>query len=145
MIVVNILLVLNVSAYYSTIAEGTILILAVLAGSLSHSSTLARQLRIIGTRLSARRAGTLVSQRAQGDTRLTLTARTDQLAAGERPSFFSRNAEMLRYALPAYLCFVLVVAVTQLWLGGAVLNSATGTRSSCSRAFSPSWRSARAL
>jgi ribose transport system permease protein len=121
-IVVNILLVLNVSAYYSTIAEGTILILAVLAGSLSHSSTLARQLRIIGTRLSARRAGTLVSQRAQGDTRLTLAARTDQLAAGERPSFFSRNADVLRYALPAYLCFVLVVAVTQLWLGGAVLN-----------------------
>ena len=35
MIVVNILLVLNVSAYYSTIAEGTILILAVLAGSIS--------------------------------------------------------------------------------------------------------------
>ena len=35
MIVVNILLVLNVSAYYSTIAEGTILILAVLAGSLA--------------------------------------------------------------------------------------------------------------
>ena len=34
MIVVNILLVLNVSAYYSTIAEGTILILAVLAGSM---------------------------------------------------------------------------------------------------------------
>jgi ribose transport system permease protein len=121
-IVVNILLVLNVSAYYSTIAEGTILILAVLAGSLSHSSTLARQLRIIGTRLSAWRAGTLVSQRAQGDTRLTLAARTDQLAAGERPSFFSRNADVLRYALPAYLCFVLVVAVTQLWLGGAVLN-----------------------
>ncbi len=121
-IVVNILLVLNVSAYYSTIAEGTILILAVLAGSLSHSSTLARQLRIIGTRLSARRAGTLVSQRAQGDTRLTLAARTDQLAAGERPSFFSRNVDVLRYALPAYLCFVLVVAVTQLWLGGAVLN-----------------------
>ena len=34
MMVVNILLVLNVSAYYSTVAEGAILILAVLAGSL---------------------------------------------------------------------------------------------------------------
>ena len=30
MIVVNVLLVLNVSAYYSTVAEGIILILAVL-------------------------------------------------------------------------------------------------------------------
>ena len=37
MIVVNILLVLNVSAYYSTIAEGSILILAVLAGSLGRA------------------------------------------------------------------------------------------------------------
>ena len=34
MIVVNILLVLNVSAYYSTVAEGVILILAVLGTSL---------------------------------------------------------------------------------------------------------------
>ena len=34
MMVVNILLVLNVSAYYSTVAEGSILILAVLAGEL---------------------------------------------------------------------------------------------------------------
>ena len=122
-IVVNILLVLNVSAYYSTIAEGMILILAVLAGSLSRSSTLARQLRIIGTRLSARRAGTLVKQRAEGDTRLRLAASADQPAAGERPGFFKRNADVLRYTLPAYLCFVLVVAVTQLWLGGALLNT----------------------
>lgn len=122
-IVVNILLVLNVSAYYSTIAEGTILILAVLAGSLSRNSTLARQLRIISTRFSARRAGTLVSQRSGGDTRLRLAPRADQPAAGERPGFFSRNRDILRYAFPAYLCFVLVVAVTQLWLGGAVLNT----------------------
>jgi len=122
-IVVNILLVLNVSAYYSTIAEGTILILAVLAGSLSRNSTLARQLRIIGTRLSARRAGTLVSQRAGGDTRLMLAASAGQPAAGARPGFFKRNSDVLRYALPAYLCLVLVVAVTQLWLGGALLNT----------------------
>ena len=45
MIVVNILLVLNVSAYYSTIAEGVILLLAVLAGSISRDSELARQIR----------------------------------------------------------------------------------------------------
>ena len=42
MMVVNILLVLNVSAYYSTVAEGSILILAVLAGALSRHSPLAR-------------------------------------------------------------------------------------------------------
>ena len=30
------------------------------------------------------------------------------------PNFFVRNAEALRFALPAYVCFVLVVVVTEL-------------------------------
>lgn len=122
MIVVNILLVLNVSAYYSTIAESTILILAVLAGSASRNSTLARQLRMLGTRLSAWRAGTLVSQLLQDDHRLALVRTNKPLGAASRPSFLIRNAEILRYALPAYICFIIVVIVTQLWLGGAILN-----------------------
>ena len=47
MIVVNILLVLNVSAYYSSVAEGAILILAVLGGSLSRHSPVADYLRLL--------------------------------------------------------------------------------------------------
>jgi ribose transport system permease protein len=122
MIVVNILLVLNISAYYSTIAEATILLLAVLAGSISESSTLAQQLRALKTRLRARRAGTLVSQLPQQDRRLALAPSTKAIALGPPPSFLTRNAETLRYALPAYICFVLVVLVTQFWLGNTVLN-----------------------
>ncbi|MFZ5672540.1 MAG: ABC transporter permease [Pseudomonadota bacterium] len=122
MIVVNILLVLNISAYYSTIAEATILLLAVLAGSISESSTLAQQLRALKTRLQARRAGTLVSQLPQQDRRLALTPSGKAFTAGALPSFLVRNAETLRYALPAYICFVLVVLVTQFWLGNAILN-----------------------
>ena len=57
MIVVNILLVLNVSAYYSTIAESVILVLAVLASSIARDSPLAMQLRGAGTRLKAWRHG----------------------------------------------------------------------------------------
>ena len=122
MIVVNILLVLNISAYYSTIAESTILILAVLAGSLSRQSTLAQQIRTLTTRIRARRAGTLVSQLRQDDRRLA-TSRGDVAASdAPHPSFFVRNAEIIRYALPAYVCFAAVVIVTQLWLGGAILN-----------------------
>ena len=41
MLVVNILLVLNVPAFYSSIVEGTILILAVLASSFTRTSVLA--------------------------------------------------------------------------------------------------------
>lgn len=122
MIVVNILLVLNVSAYYSTIAEAAILLLAVLAGSLSKNSTLAQQLRSLKTRLQARRAGTLVSQLPQQDRRLVLTRTSKPAGAAAPPSLLLRNAETLRYALPAYICFVLVVLVTQFWLGNAILN-----------------------
>jgi len=94
MIVVNILLVLNVSAYYSTIAEATILILAVLAGSISRDSTLAQQLRGLATRLAARRAGTLVSQLRQDDRRLVVAATGKARAVEEQPSFLTRNAEI---------------------------------------------------
>lgn len=122
MIVVNILLVLNVSAYYSTIAEATILILAVLAGSISKTSTLAQQLRTLRTRLAARRAGRLVSQLRQEDRRLAITRQGKVSAALAQPSFLTRNAEILRYALPAYICFIIVILVTQVWLGRAILN-----------------------
>jgi ribose transport system permease protein len=39
------------------------------------------------------------------------------------PSFFVRHAEAIRYALPAYICFVIVVAITELATGHALLNS----------------------
>jgi ribose transport system permease protein len=122
MIVVNILLVLNVSAYYSTIAEGAILILAVLAGSISRQSVLARQLRMLATRFHARRAGTLVSQLRQDDRRMSLVRASKATETRSQPPFFTRNAEILRYALPAYICFIIVVVATQVWLGGAIFS-----------------------
>jgi ribose transport system permease protein len=124
MIVVNILLVLNVSAYYSTIAEGAILFLAVLAGSISHGSVLAVQLRAARARLTAFRAGILPAQLDRADRRLRIasSARSSQIAGAPRPAFHIRNAETLRFALPAYVCLILVVVVTQVWLGRAVLN-----------------------
>jgi ribose transport system permease protein len=120
MMVVNILLVLNVSAYYSTIAEGTILMLAVLAGSLSRDAPLATHIRALRSWASARTAGTLPSSLPAIDRRLRLPtgpARTVTL-----PCYLSRHAETLRFAIPAYVCLVLVVAVTQAWLGAAVFS-----------------------
>lgn len=123
MIVVNILLVLNVSAYYSTIAEGAILILAVLAGSVARDSALAHQIRGALIWLGAWRAGTLPSQIGGGDKRLTFREGAapksqDQVSV----SLWQRHGEALRFALPAYISLVLVVAVTEVWLGNAVLN-----------------------
>jgi ribose transport system permease protein len=123
MSVVNVLLVLNVSAYYSTIAEGVILILAVLAASLSGDSELARQLRLIAARFSAWRAGTLPRQIGGVDRQLRgHLPEAGKLRPGGSPPFWIRRAEALRHALPSYLCFVAVVIVTELWLGSAVLH-----------------------
>jgi ribose transport system permease protein len=121
--VVNILLVLNVSAYYSTIAEGLILILAVLVGSLGPGSDLGRQFHHAARRILAWRAGTLPSQIGGGSKRLAfgqLTAKPAYDAA--YPPFWVRHAETLRHALPAYVCFLIVVAVTEASLGNAVLH-----------------------
>ena len=116
MMVVNILLVLNVSAYYSTIAEGSILILAVLAGSTA-AGFAARPphppRRVCALR--ARLQGRLPGQRARRPRFLRLPARRRSRRATRAPTpgILVRNAETLRFALPAYVCFALVVIVTQ--------------------------------
>ena len=124
MMVVNILLVLNVSAYFSTIAEGAILILAVLGASISRHSRLAATLRAGLRRLRAHRAGLLPGQR-RGPSRLLalprLSGHTARPATAE-PSFLSRHAETLRYAAPAYVCFAAMLVATQLSLGNTLLN-----------------------
>jgi ribose transport system permease protein len=119
MIVVNILLVLNVSAYYSTVAEGLILILAVLGASVSRSSTLALNLRHLWRQLQAWRAGTLPTQRTRQATRLAL-ADAAPVTAAASPAFWVRHAETLRHALPAYVCLIVVLIVTQFFMGGTL-------------------------
>ncbi len=124
MMVVNILLVLNVSAYYSTVAEGSILILAVLAGGLRSDSPLARNVRRLILRVRAGAQARLASQRPP-EARLLSLAKLEkgsQRSPGAMPGLFERNAETLRFALPAYVCFALVVIATQLTVGNALTN-----------------------
>ncbi len=119
MIVVNLLLSLNVSAYYSTIAESAVLLLAVLAGSLSANSVLSRRLRDLLSSVNARRLGQLASQRPAKDRRLTFTPPS---ATAPRVFFLQKHGHMLRYALPAYMCLILVLIVTQFVLGNVFAN-----------------------
>ncbi|MEM1114816.1 MAG: ABC transporter permease [Pseudomonadota bacterium] len=114
LIVVNILLAANVSAYYSTIAESVVLLLAVLAGSLSRDSVLASQLAKARLWLSARRIGNLASQRSNRDRRLVFGQIAERPAL---PPFLTRNAATLRHALPAWICFIGVLILTQAVLG----------------------------
>jgi ribose transport system permease protein len=124
MMVVNILLVLNVSAYYSTVAEGSVLILAVLAADLRPGSPLARHIRHVALRMKARAQGHLASQRPAEARLLSLPAVVKQTRqpAAAMPNILIRNAEALRFALPSYVCFVLVVVATQLTLGNALTS-----------------------
>ncbi len=122
MIVVNILLVLNVSAYYSTVAEGCILILAVLAGALSRSSRAAERMRSLFRRLRAWRQGLLPRQGRRAPQRFALPGQAAPRTPTERPAFLRRHAEDVRYALPAYVCFVLVIVVTEFGVGHALFH-----------------------
>jgi ribose transport system permease protein len=123
MIVVNVLLVLNISAYYQSIVEGCILVLAVLGGSIAKNSVLAQRIRGALTWFRAWRAGSLPRQGGRPLAHLSLVQ-----AAGVdprpvvMPGFLTRHAETIRYALPAYVCFVLVVLVTEIILGRALVS-----------------------
>ena len=124
MIIVNILLALNVSAYFSTIAEGLVLICAVLLSSVSRHSVFTVQIKGAAATIAAWRAGKLVSQRDQTDRRLAFVARSNAniIEPAVRPSFVRQHAETLRYAVPAYACLVLVLIATQLVLGSVFGN-----------------------
>ncbi|MGT2468789.1 hypothetical protein ACVOMV_34810 [Mesorhizobium atlanticum] len=105
----------------STIAEGTILILAVLAGS-----TLARlgaggEATAARAQFAAWRAGILPAQLDRADRRM-LDRSAHAVARRCRTSLHVRYAETFRYALPAYNCLVAIVIATQLWLSHAILN-----------------------
>ena len=120
MIVVNILLVLNVSAYYSSVAEGAILVLAVLAGSLNRHSPAADYIRLARLGLRARADGTRAGSHpsAAFHPALPRSARRDT----PEPSWLERNRRTLRYVLPAYGGFVLVLIATQIVSGNALTN-----------------------
>src|SRR5262249_15339255 len=56
-----------------------------------------------------------------GDRRLR-RAPNDLPTRVEQPPFWIRNRYALRYSLPAYVLFVLVVAATEIWLGNAAFH-----------------------
>ena len=109
MLIVNILLVLNVPAYYSTVVEGLILILAAFSGAAHGGLPIARWLA----------APRLPSRRRAGQSRAKAVVLTQaEAAAPPRVAWRVRHAEALRYAIPSYLCFLIVLAVTGWMYGG---------------------------
>lgn len=116
MIVINVLLALNVPSYYSPMAQGIILMMAALAQSLDRKSRLKLSLAYLTTRLRAWRDGTLPARARTPQTPATAATSRRPSASGG-PSWFARHRDTLRFSLPAYFAFIVVIAATAIWLG----------------------------
>jgi len=119
MLVVNILLVLNVPAFYSSVVEGLILVLAVLGSSIARDSILLRNVRQVLAHSAASRAGRLPRQLDLRPGRVALSMADPVI---DRPAWWRRHGEALRHGLPAYLCFLAILAATQIVLGNTILS-----------------------
>lgn len=111
----NVLLVLNVSPYYTTVAESLILLLAVLATTLSSDSQAMGYLRYSTLKIGRRMRGTRPLRRSRADAALPKDFGTQ--VAAERRSFsladlWTRHGDQLRFVMPAYVLFAGLLAIT---------------------------------
>ena len=110
MLMVNLLLALNVSAYYSSVAEGVVLILAVMASAVHRNAPVAQYARQMRRLVTGWRAGQLPSQ-IRWHEAPKRPARPAVIQA-PRVSWMQRNGERLRFVMPAYLCTAGVMIAT---------------------------------
>lgn len=99
MLIVNILLVLNVPAYYGTIVEGLVLIAAALGTTGVSRAQLAHWWRQTVKRR--------VADAARSSPVVRLVAPARQLPAGA--NWLKTHGVALRYVLPAYVCLLLIM------------------------------------
>ncbi|MDR5734799.1 ABC transporter permease [Caballeronia sp. LZ025] len=129
MFTVNILLVLNVSAFFTTIAEAVILILAVLGSSIGKQSAAHECARHAAQWLKAVRTGTRAkddphARRVSFEVSDYQPMKNTELKGRALSDWIERNREWVKYVVPAYLLFIAVVVVTGFVYGPGVLASA---------------------
>lgn len=129
MITVNILLVLNVSAFYTTIAEAAILVLAVLGSSVGRHSALHHATQHATRWLKARLDGTYArdtrsARRVGFEVKDFRAIENKELTGRWLPDWIERNREWVKYVLPAYALFVAVIVATGFVYGFPVLARA---------------------
>jgi len=109
----NVLLILNVSPYFTTVVEGAILLLAVLATTLSRTSLAMSYLRFATVKIGSRLRGTAPPRGARAGVQSRASAPPPRaVSPREMPGWLARNAEHVRFAVPSYLLFLIVVVVT---------------------------------
>ncbi len=114
MITVNILLVLNVSAFFTTIAEAVILILAVLGSSIGKQSAAHHCARYASRWFTAWRTGTRASndpgaRRVKFEVENFRPIENTELKGRVLADWIERNREWVKYVVPAYLLFFAVI------------------------------------
>ncbi|MDQ2803441.1 MAG: ABC transporter permease [Pseudomonadota bacterium] len=114
MLIVNMLLILSVSAYYSTVVEGVILVLAALGGAVGRDTPIAQW---VWRLVRYRRAPPPIDARHRPPRR-DLVVLSKPTVAFDRPGWWSEHAADIRYAAPAYVCFVLVLIGTAVRFSG---------------------------
>ena len=119
MLTVNVLLVMNVSAFLSTAAQGLLLVLAVLGASLGRDAPIWRHLRTLAA--SWRRTSAGHSAGAARRREVAVAAepprRDDELPGSPWRAWLVRHSATLRLVLPAYAALAVVLVVTALVLG----------------------------
>lgn len=125
-VISSILLVLNVSAYYSTIVEGAIIVLAVLGASVNGNSrirdSIQRWLRNSRS-VYARAAGSSAGSPAPRAHAIRMApagspVRVDEELRGSQfQRWLSRNREMLRLVVPSYVLLIVAIAVARFAFG----------------------------
>jgi ribose transport system permease protein len=124
MLTVNLLLVLDVSAYYSTVAEAAILVFAVLGASVGRRSAIADYLRLARLQIRGWRLHAAQSRPVDATREGRLRAEAppvranNELTGGAAARWLVRHRETLRFVLPSYGFLILVFAATG-WVYGA--------------------------
>ncbi len=117
-VVVNIFLVLGVRTYYTPIVEGVILLVAVLGFSLGRDSPVVEITRFWRATLRALRESSLPSRlRAVGEP-IRLGGPDPPGGAAASVPWFDRHRAVLRFAVPAYLIYIVILGATIGIFGG---------------------------
>jgi ribose transport system permease protein len=114
MMFVNVLLIFALPTYLAPIADGAVLLIAIIVGALGSPGSFLRNLAEIGREVAgARLAWARRSERQPlGPLRLLTTPLPD------RGRWVDRNWETIKPTLPAYFAFLAVLVVTYFYLGG---------------------------
>lgn len=123
-LIVNMLLVFDVSTYYSSTVEGLMLIAAVLATSFGRGSPLREY---AGTLRLKWLAWSSFSGRRGGVSRFSMRSKTagsirpdDSLPRGTLRRWLACNSQTLRFILPAYIALLAVLVVTAAFFGSRI-------------------------